>query len=91
MPDSNCCNCMLSGPGVLPNMGNTGRITNSIGGLVGGANASRGASSTGVGNIPGLASRLNLTGNYISFLVFWMVQQSCWMQSLVAVACNYSR
>lgn len=48
------------GPGVLPNMGNTGRITNSIGGLVGGGNASRGASSTGVGNIPGLASRLNL-------------------------------
>ncbi|XP_042055634.1 probable NOT transcription complex subunit VIP2 isoform X3 [Salvia splendens] len=49
------------GPGVLPNMGNTGRIANTIGGLVGGGNASRGSSSTGVGNIPGLASRLNLT------------------------------
>ncbi|KAL7160180.1 hypothetical protein ABFS83_01G076900 [Erythranthe nasuta] len=49
------------GPGVLPNMGNTGRITNSIGGLVGGGNTSRGANSSGVGNIPGLASRLNLT------------------------------
>ncbi|KAK6158108.1 hypothetical protein DH2020_005422 [Rehmannia glutinosa] len=50
------------GSGVLPNMGNTGRITNSIGGLVGGGNTSRGASSTGVANIPpGLASRLNLT------------------------------
>ncbi|XP_047941998.1 probable NOT transcription complex subunit VIP2 isoform X2 [Salvia hispanica] len=48
------------GPGVLPNMGNTGRITNTISGLVGGGNASRGGSSTGVGNIPGLASRLNL-------------------------------
>ncbi|KAK6137531.1 hypothetical protein DH2020_028729 [Rehmannia glutinosa] len=59
---SNCSNCVLSGPGVLPNMGNTGRITNSIGGLVGGGNTSRGASSTGVANIPpGLASRLNLT------------------------------
>ncbi|CAA0842244.1 NOT2 / NOT3 / NOT5 family [Striga hermonthica] len=48
------------GPGVMPNMGNTGRITNSIGGLVSGGNTSRGA-STGVANIPGLASRLNLT------------------------------
>lgn len=53
---------------MLPNMGNTGRITNSIGGLVGGGNTSRGASSTGVGNIPGLASRLNLAGNYLSVL-----------------------
>lgn len=66
--DSNCYYWILLGPGVLPNMGNTGRITNSIGGLVGGANASRGASSTGVGNIPGLASRLNLAG--ISLLLF---------------------
>ncbi|KAG6382536.1 hypothetical protein SASPL_157789 [Salvia splendens] len=49
------------GPSVLPNMGNTGRITNTISGLVGGGNASRGGSSTGVGNIPGLASRLNLS------------------------------
>ncbi|GFQ01351.1 probable not transcription complex subunit vip2 [Phtheirospermum japonicum] len=49
------------GPGVLPNIGNAGRITNSIGGLVGGGSTSRGASSTGVANIPGLASRLNLT------------------------------
>ncbi|KAL3647201.1 hypothetical protein CASFOL_008169 [Castilleja foliolosa] len=49
------------GSGVLPNMGNPGRITNSIGGLVGGGNTSRGASSNGVANIPGLASRLNLT------------------------------
>lgn len=54
---------------MLPNMGNTGRITNSIGSLVGGANTSRGASSTGVGNIPGLASRLNLAGSYLLFLV----------------------
>ncbi|XP_011081024.1 probable NOT transcription complex subunit VIP2 isoform X2 [Sesamum indicum] len=49
------------GPGVLTNIGNSGRITNSIGGLVGGGNTSRGASSAGVANIPGLASRLNLT------------------------------
>ncbi|KAL6550041.1 hypothetical protein OROMI_020529 [Orobanche minor] len=47
--------------GVLPNMGNTGRITNSIGGLVGGGNTARGSSSNGVANIPGLASRFNLT------------------------------
>lgn len=49
------------GPGVLPNMGNTGRVTSSIGGLVGGINGARGASSGGVANIPGLASRLNLS------------------------------
>ncbi|KAG8374864.1 hypothetical protein BUALT_Bualt10G0039900 [Buddleja alternifolia] len=49
------------GPGVLPNMGNTGRVTNSIGGIVGGGNTSRGANSGGVATIPGLASRLNLT------------------------------
>ncbi|KAL6501652.1 hypothetical protein OROGR_026785 [Orobanche gracilis] len=48
--------------GVLPNMENTGRITNSIGGLVGGGNTARGSSSNGVANIPGLASRFNLTG-----------------------------
>ncbi|KAL6556760.1 hypothetical protein OROHE_006636 [Orobanche hederae] len=47
--------------GVLPNMGNTGRISNSIGGLVGGGNTARGSSSNGVANIPGLASRFNLT------------------------------
>ncbi|KAL8543761.1 hypothetical protein ACS0TY_004357 [Phlomoides rotata] len=56
------------GPGVLPNMGNTGRITNAIGGLVGGGNASRGTNSTAVGNIPGLASRLNLTPQVVSML-----------------------
>ncbi|KAL6556357.1 hypothetical protein OROGR_005645 [Orobanche gracilis] len=48
--------------GILPNMGNTGRITNSIGGLVGGGNTARVLSSNGVANIPGLASRFNLTG-----------------------------
>ncbi|GER43309.1 CCR4-NOT transcription complex subunit [Striga asiatica] len=41
-------------------MGNTGRVTNSTGGLMGGGNTSRGA-NTGVANIPGLAPRLNLT------------------------------
>lgn len=52
---------------MLPNMGNTGRITNSLGGIVGGGNTSRVPSSTGVANIPGLASRMNLTGKYLHF------------------------
>lgn len=75
---------VLLGPGVLPNMGNTGRITNTIGGLVGGGNASRNASSTGVGNIPGLASRLNLAGNYLSFLsATLLVAMTCTDQNLI--------
>ncbi|KAL2525056.1 NOT2/NOT3/NOT5 family [Abeliophyllum distichum] len=51
----------IGGPGVLQNMGNNGRITNSVGSLNGGGNTTRGLSSAGVANIPGLASRLNLS------------------------------
>ncbi|XP_022893951.1 probable NOT transcription complex subunit VIP2 [Olea europaea var. sylvestris] len=56
----------IGGPGVLQNMGNNGRITNSVGSLNGGGNTTRGLSSAGLANIPGLASRLNLSGNIIS-------------------------
>ncbi|CAA2966671.1 probable NOT transcription complex subunit VIP2 isoform X1 [Olea europaea subsp. europaea] len=51
----------IGGPGVLQNMGNNGRITNSVGSLNGGGNTTRGLSSAGLANIPGLASRLNLS------------------------------
>ncbi|KAF8379437.1 hypothetical protein HHK36_028872 [Tetracentron sinense] len=48
------------GLGVSPTLGNSGpRITNSLGNIVGGANMGRSLSSS----VPGLASRLNLTGN----------------------------
>ncbi|KAL3818103.1 hypothetical protein ACJIZ3_004008 [Penstemon smallii] len=60
----------MNSPGVLPNMGNTGRITNPIGGLVGGGNTSRGSNSNVVANIPGLSSRLNMNGKLLINLGF---------------------
>ncbi|XP_051137447.1 probable NOT transcription complex subunit VIP2 isoform X2 [Andrographis paniculata] len=54
------------GPGVLPNMGNAGRVGNSVGGLVGGGNTSRVANSNGMANIPGLGSRMNLNAPQVA-------------------------
>ncbi|KAK1357355.1 putative NOT transcription complex subunit VIP2 [Heracleum sosnowskyi] len=54
----------VAGLGVSPMLGNGGpRLTNSVGNMVGGGNISRNISSGGGLSIPGLASRLNLTGN----------------------------
>ncbi|XP_042504694.1 probable NOT transcription complex subunit VIP2 [Macadamia integrifolia] len=52
------------GLGVSPILGNTGpRITTSMGNIVGAGNMGRNLSSGGGLSMPGLASRLNLTGN----------------------------
>lgn len=54
----------VAGLGVSPMLGNGGpRLTNSTGNMVGGGNISRNISSGGGLSIPGLVSRLNLTGN----------------------------
>ena len=54
----------VPGLGVSPILGNTGpRITSSMGKMVGGGNIGRSISSAGGLSVPGLASRLNLTGN----------------------------
>ncbi|KAB2015139.1 hypothetical protein ES319_D08G002800v1 [Gossypium barbadense] len=52
------------GLGVSPILGNAGpRITSSMGNMVGGGNIGRTLSSGGGLSVPGLASRLNLSGN----------------------------
>ncbi|KAI4322189.1 hypothetical protein L6164_021906 [Bauhinia variegata] len=52
------------GLGVSPILGNAGpRITSSMGNMVGGGNIGRSISSGGGLSVPGLASRLNLSGN----------------------------
>ncbi|CAI0475078.1 unnamed protein product [Linum tenue] len=52
------------GLGVSPILGNAGpRITSSMGNMVGGGNIGRSINSGGGLSVPGLASRLNLTGN----------------------------
>ncbi|KAJ4952395.1 hypothetical protein NE237_029227 [Protea cynaroides] len=52
------------GLGVSPILGNTGpRITSSMGNIVGAGNMARSLSSGGGLSMPGLTSRLNLTGN----------------------------
>lgn len=54
----------VSGLGVSPILGNTGpRITSSMGNMVGGGNIGRSISSGGGISLPGLTSRLNLSGN----------------------------
>lgn len=54
----------VPGLGVSPLLGNAGpRITSSVGNIVGGGNIGRSMSSGGGLSMPGLASRLNLTGN----------------------------
>lgn len=54
----------VPGLGVSPGLGNVGpRITSSMGSIVGGGNIGRNISSGGGLSVPGLASRLNLTGN----------------------------
>lgn len=54
---------VIAGLGVSPNLGNAGRLINSMGNLVSGGNVGRNLSSGGGLNMPGVASRLNLTGN----------------------------
>lgn len=49
------------GSGISQNLGNTGRIISSMGNLVNSANVGRSLSSGGGLNMPGVASRLNLT------------------------------
>ncbi|XP_068337878.1 probable NOT transcription complex subunit VIP2 isoform X6 [Pyrus communis] len=52
------------GLGVSPILGNAGpRITSSMGNMVGGGNIGRSISTGGGLSVPGLASRLNLSGN----------------------------
>ncbi|PPR97577.1 hypothetical protein GOBAR_AA23080 [Gossypium barbadense] len=54
----------VPGLGVSPILGNAGpRITSSMGNMVGGGNIGRTLSSGGGLSVPGLASRLNLSGN----------------------------
>ncbi|BFG34247.1 hypothetical protein CerSpe_205210 [Prunus speciosa] len=54
----------VPGLGVSPILGNAGpRITSSMGNMVGGGNIGRSISSGGGLSVPGLASRLNLSGN----------------------------
>ncbi|CAI0475084.1 unnamed protein product [Linum tenue] len=54
----------VPGLGVSPILGNAGpRITSSMGNMVGGGNIGRSINSGGGLSVPGLASRLNLTGN----------------------------
>lgn len=54
----------VPGMGVSQMLGNAGpRITSSMGNMVGGSNIGRSISSGGGLSVPGLASRLNLTGN----------------------------
>lgn len=54
----------VPGLGVSPALGNAGpRITSSVGSIVGGGNIGRNINSGGGLSVPGLASRLNLTGN----------------------------
>ncbi|CAN0853950.1 Probable NOT transcription complex subunit VIP2 (Fragment) [Linum grandiflorum] len=54
----------VPGLGVSPILGNAGsRITSSMGNMVGGGNIGRSLNSGGGLNVPGLASRLNLSGN----------------------------
>ncbi|XP_077222333.1 NOT2 / NOT3 / NOT5 family isoform X2 [Tasmannia lanceolata] len=55
------------GLGVSPLLGNAGpRLTSSMGNIVGGGNIGRSLSSGGGLSVPGLASRVNLTGNSAS-------------------------
>ncbi|KAK6926900.1 NOT2/NOT3/NOT5, C-terminal, partial [Dillenia turbinata] len=54
----------VPGLGVSPILGNAGpRITSSMGNIIGGSNMGRSLSSGGGLSVPGLTSRLNLTGN----------------------------
>lgn len=53
---------LTAGLAVSPNLGNAGRLMNSMGNLVSGGNVGRNLSSGGGLNMPGVASRLNLTG-----------------------------
>lgn len=54
----------VPGLGVSPMLGNAGpRITSSVGNMVGGGNIGRNMSSGGGLSMPGLSSRLNLTGS----------------------------
>ncbi|KAK2987721.1 hypothetical protein RJ640_015386, partial [Escallonia rubra] len=54
----------VPGLGVSPILGNAGpRITSSVGNMVGGGNIGRSMSSGGGLSVPGLTSRLNLSGN----------------------------
>ncbi|KAK3010789.1 hypothetical protein RJ639_012603, partial [Escallonia herrerae] len=54
----------VPGLGVSPILGNAGpRITSSVGNMVAGGNIGRSMSSGGGLSVPGLASRLNLSGN----------------------------
>ncbi|XP_022846074.1 probable NOT transcription complex subunit VIP2 isoform X1 [Olea europaea var. sylvestris] len=75
--------------GVLQNMRNNGRITNSVGSLNYSGITTRGLRSAGVANIPGLASRLNLSGKIISSYGFQLGYQSCWPSD--CGACNGSK
>ncbi|KAL3499399.1 hypothetical protein ACH5RR_038492 [Cinchona calisaya] len=49
------------GSGALANLGNSGRVANPMANYVSGGNIARGLSSGGGSNLPGVASRLNLT------------------------------
>ncbi|KAM7491347.1 hypothetical protein LguiA_034268 [Lonicera macranthoides] len=57
------------GSGVSPSLGNTGRIMNSMGNLVNVGNIGRSLSSGGGLNMPGVASRLNLTAPQMASLL----------------------